>query len=264
MDELENTNINYQYFVQYIKQMPGWESLKILDFGCGNGTVVNLLRQENIDCYGADIFYEGASYENVYKSKLFKDKIIRLIPENGELPFENNFFDIIISNSVFEHIKNKDLVFTNLLLLLNTSGFMYHHFPTREVIREEHIGILLVHWLPKNNVRYLYTVILRSIGFGYFKSGLSVTEWAKKNLEWLDKYCFYDKYTDLFAILTKKYIISHREIDYCRFRAKNNPLLRFILSIDLLKEFYQQIFRRLGFIAIELRHRDTSHEGDMQ
>lgn len=253
MDRLEAANVNHAYFVHYIKRIHDWKCLKVLDFGCGNGEILKLLRQEGIDAYGVDVFYEGASYEALYKTELFQQGIIRKITENGDIPFEDGYFDVIISNQVFEHIQDKGLVLDKLKRVLKQDGFMYHHFPSREVIREGHIGIPCVHWLPKGKLRYIYTVILRSIGLGYFKNGLSVSEWAKEKLDWVDKYCFYEKYADLYRLINKDYSICHREIDYCRFRARNNAILKFILDINLLKGFYEYLFRQLAFMAIELK-----------
>jgi SAM-dependent methyltransferase len=261
MDNLEAQHVNYQYFVHYIKQIPGWDSLKVLDFGCGNGEVVKLLRQEGIDCYGADMFYEGGLYEALYKSELFQKGIIQKISEKGEIPFETGYFDIVISNMVFEHIEDKALSLKALNRVLKDDGFMYHHFPSKDVIREGHMGIPVVHWIPEGKIRYYYAILMRSLGLGYSEKEMSVSDWAKVQLDWLDKYCFYESYQDLYNLFSQENIISHQEIDYCRFRARNSLILRFLLGIDWLKEFYQLLFRRLAFMAIKLRKRRDAAEG---
>ncbi|MEP0854538.1 class I SAM-dependent methyltransferase [Trichocoleus sp. DQ-U1] len=264
MNTIDATDVNYLYFVHYIKQIPGYQSFKILDFGCGNGNIVQLMRSEGIDCYGADVFYSGASYKTLFENELFKNKIIREITENGEIPFEDSYFDIIISNQVFEHINDKESVLKQIERVVKPNGLMYHHFPSKEVIREGHIGIPMVHWMAKGKFRYLYTVLLRGIGLGYFKNGVSISKWAKEKLDWIDKYCFYEKYADIYSLFAGEYIIYHREIEYCRFRARNNSMLKFLLSIELFKEIYQYLFRRLGFMAIELRKRDNCVAVDIE
>lgn len=250
---INGIDVNYAYYIQYVKEVIGDKSLKVLDFGCGNGEMVNLLRQQGIDCYGADIFYEGASFDKVKKDNLFKEGIIREIPPNGSLPFPENFFDLIIANQVFEHIDNKELVLNNLDKILKKDGIIYAHFPSQECLWEGHIGIPLLHWFPKGRTRFIYTIIMRAIGFGYYKNELSFYEFANEKLDWIDKYCFYEKYEDLKRKIELKYNISHREIDYSRFRASDNRLLSFLLSVKPMKELYQIIFRRLAFMAIELK-----------
>ena len=56
---MKTVNINYQYFLFYIKNLPNSEGLKVLDFGCGNGEIVELLRNNGINSYGVDIYFQG-------------------------------------------------------------------------------------------------------------------------------------------------------------------------------------------------------------
>ena len=249
-------NVNYMYFVHFIKQIEGWQTLRVLDFGCGNGEIGMILRGEGVECFGADAFYEGASFESLYKSSLFQEGSIRQI-EGGRVPFEDGFFDVIISNQVFEHIRDKESAFNELCRVLKDDGLMYHHFPTIDSFREGHMGLPFVHWLPKGRLRFLYTALLRSLGLGTFKRRLTVIEWTKHKLDWLDQYCYYEKWKDLHRNLSKDYIVSSHEIEYCRFRARNNSFLRVLLSINCLKGWYEYLFRRFGQVIIELRKRDV-------
>jgi SAM-dependent methyltransferase len=235
-----------------IKSLPNARTLKILDYGCGQGGMVRLLREEGMDCYGVEVCYEGANFDEFRKSDLYRQGILREIPVNGEVPFEDGFFDIILSNQVFEHIADKRTVLRNLKRVLNDNGFMYHHFPSREVMREGHIGIPFAHWLPKGKFRYAYTAFLRSLGFGYYKQNKSIGEWTRFELDWIDSYCFYEPYKSLQAMLDQDFVIAHREIEYCRFRARNNTLLRSLLNIKPMAPVYQRLFRRLGFMALHL------------
>lgn len=249
---LDESNVNYQYFISMIKSLPNARTLKILDYGCGQGTVVRLLREEGMDCYGVEVCYEGGNFDEFRSSDLYRQGILREISENGDVPFEDGFFDVIISNQVFEHIADKHTVLTNLKRVLSDNGFMYHHFPSREVMREGHIGIPFAHWLPRGRFRYAYTAFLRGLGFGYHKKNRTIGEWTQFELDWIDSYCFYEPYRSLQAMLSQDFVISHREIDYCRFRAHNRAALRFLLNIKLMAPVYQHLFRRLGFMALHL------------
>jgi SAM-dependent methyltransferase len=241
------------YFVWFIKQIPHFENLKVLDYGCGRGEIVELLRREGVDCYGADVCIEGGSYPELFESELFRNGTIRAIDESGFVSFENNYFDVIISNQVMEHVPDKDSTMRSLDRVLKSSGIMYHHFPSREVIREGHIGIPMVHWLSKSKFRYYYTITLRRLGLGYFKDQGDHKCWTLEKLAWIDNHCFYEKYPVTYHRLAEHYSVSHREIDYCLFRSRDNRFVHWMLGIRYLKEFYQHIFRRFGFMAIELR-----------
>ena len=85
---------------------------RILDFGCGAGEIVWNLIEKGLDAYGCDMT-EGAT---MMKDPVFpvgslngeeKLKVISLNPYR--LPFEDNFFDIVISNQVFEQLTNLDI-----------------------------------------------------------------------------------------------------------------------------------------------------------
>ena len=52
-------NTNYQYFLSYIKRLPNYKKLRILDYGCGSGGIVKILRVNKINCYGIDIYHKG-------------------------------------------------------------------------------------------------------------------------------------------------------------------------------------------------------------
>lgn len=248
-------NVNYAFFVAYIKSLPDYQNLKVLDYGCGRGIIVERLRREGVECYGVEAFYEGSMLQEVREGALFREGTIREIPPSGELPFPDHFFDVIISNQVFEHVEDLESVMSHLTRVLKPGGLMRHHFPAREVIREGHIGIPFVHWLPKGRLRFLYTAALRGIGFGYFKLDKPTTQWTLDELNWLDNFCYYRPYKSLYRLFSRDYDVSHHEIDYCRFRARNRPVLRFLLGIEPLHGIYERIFRRLAFMVIQLRKR---------
>jgi hypothetical protein len=59
------------------------------------------------------------------------------------------------------------------------------------------------------------------------------------------------------SLFSKEHLVFNDEINYCRFRARNNLILRALLGMDFMKEIYQRLFRRLGFVTIELRKRNV-------
>ena len=80
------TDPNYVYLVRYVEALGLPPDAKVLDFGCGNGALVKLLRERDVDCYGVDVFYGGASFEAVRNSELFRDDIIRRVPSERFAP----------------------------------------------------------------------------------------------------------------------------------------------------------------------------------
>ena len=250
-------NVNYRYFVEYVgeaaRARPG---LRVLDYGCGGGEMVALLRREGIDCRGCDIFYAGADYPDPELAKQQEDGIVREIPADGILPFDDDSFDLVISNQVFEHVEDLELVMRELGRVMSPRGRMYHHFPSREVLREAHIGIPLAHRLRPGRLRYMWTLGLRRLGLGTHKhENPDPRAWARFKLDWLDRYCTYRPYRELVEIFSREHDIRHRELDYCRFRARGRGALSRILAVPWLARPAERTFRRVAFMAIELDRR---------
>jgi SAM-dependent methyltransferase len=248
-------DVNYRYFVHYVTELSGFDAPRVLDFGCGNGFLVRLLRQGGVECYGADVLYGGAQYDALAESGYLDTHTVREIVD-GRLPFDDKFFDVVVSNQVFEHVEQLDETIDELYRVMDDDGVGYHHFPSREVVREGHTGIPLAHRLTRSQFRYQYALACRRLGLGCNKGDLAPEVWAQIELEWIDRYCFYRPYAILRAAFERRFVIRHRETDYCRFRARSR-VNQFALRIDAFSGIYERLLRRLAFMALELRKRAT-------
>src|SRR4051812_27299202 len=96
-------DVNRRYFVHYAKRVvaPG---ATILDYGCGTGELVQLLRAAGFDAYGVDIRWPGGDYGQIDASELGRSGVLRYYEEGGRLPFDDDTFDLIVSDQVFEHV----------------------------------------------------------------------------------------------------------------------------------------------------------------
>jgi SAM-dependent methyltransferase len=254
-------DVNRRYFVDYVRSTIG--EGRVLDLGCGAGEVVRLLRAEGIECHGADVFYDGAEDRRDPRlARMIEEGIVREIGPAGRLPFEDDSFDLIVSDQVLEHVEDLEGVLDELDRVLRPGGTMYHHFPSREVLREGHIGIPLAHRLPRNRLRTGYTHLLYRCGFGTHRDARpTASQWVAWKLDWIDRYCVYRPYRVLRRSFDRRYLVRHREIDYCRFRAGGRPLLERLLGVEVLVPFHQRLFRRLAFMALELRPRPVPTPG---
>jgi hypothetical protein len=105
--------------------------------------------------------------------------------------------------------------------------------------------------MPAGRARYAYTYLLRRLGFGYHKDERPASQWTADSLAWIDSYCFYRPYRELMAVLGAEHSVRHRELEYCRFRARG--VVSRALNVDRLRPVAERLFRRLGFMALELR-----------
>jgi SAM-dependent methyltransferase len=59
--DFDETNVNRQYFLWYVNSL-GNPGARVLDFGCGSGKVVRILRRAGYDAMGVDVRWPGADF----------------------------------------------------------------------------------------------------------------------------------------------------------------------------------------------------------
>lgn len=102
--------------------------ISILDVGCGDGTLGNLLREKINDTYivGCDI-----SEKSVELSRPFYDKVYQINIEEDNLKekIEKNGFDYIICVEVLEHLMYPEVILKKSKELLSKEGHIIVSFP---------------------------------------------------------------------------------------------------------------------------------------
>jgi SAM-dependent methyltransferase len=248
--------INYLYFRHYVQSLPRAAELRVLDYGCGAGEVVELLREAGLQAEGCDVYYEGgSSLDSSLAQELMRAGHLRSIDEQSDLPYPPGTFDVIIANMVFEHVRDLEAVLRRLRRVLKVDGHILAHFPTQEVMREGHIGIPFAHRLRRGSrLRYFYTLGLRRLGLGYFKDQVpSPKGWTDRHLSWIDHYCFYRSMPEVRRIFAGHFDVAFNEMQYMCFRAGSRPWLLRLLALPGSVPLWCWIFRRLAFTALQLR-----------
>jgi SAM-dependent methyltransferase len=156
--------------------------IKILDFGCGNGKRVQEFLKLGLNAFGVDV-----NTEISYKDNLaFKCKHIFM--DNYKIPFEDNFFDFVISSSVLEHVKNHQIVFEEIQRVLKFNGYAIHEFPSKYYLpRDPHTAVPFVNFFnPMPEWIFYFFAILgvgRNIKWSVnYNPNNSFIELAKKNI----------------------------------------------------------------------------------
>ncbi len=90
----------------------------ILDVGCYDGTFLSLIKNKNNNFYGLE-----ASDWGVQESRK-KGLRVQQYFFDGEkkLPFENNFFDLVIAGEIIEHIYDTDFFLEEIFRILKPNG----------------------------------------------------------------------------------------------------------------------------------------------
>jgi len=176
---------------------------KILDFGCGLGTNVRELREMGYDAYGFDIYptYGGVDYrEDEQVKPLYEQGILRYVTlDDYSFPFDDDNFDIIISDEVLEHVDDYDMVLKEMYRVTRKGGRSLHMFPSRYRIIEAHC------YVPYSSIiqKYWYLKLWAILGLrNEYQKGLNSSEAAEHNLKTLVTGTNY---------LSKKQIVNHVE-----------------------------------------------------
>lgn len=73
----------------------------VLDVGCGTGTMVSVLLENNFESFGVDLAGLAKYWQ---RRKLSKDRFFIVDHRKFELPFEDNSLDFVFSFGVIEHV----------------------------------------------------------------------------------------------------------------------------------------------------------------
>ena len=98
----------------------------VLDIGCGEGLDLNIIHNNFPNCNMV-----GVDFNTTYFDKLREKKINPqfLNIENQKLPYENEKFDFIIANQVFEHTKELFWINHEIFRVLKTGGHFFLGVP---------------------------------------------------------------------------------------------------------------------------------------
>lgn len=116
-----SSNFDIAFSKQYWIYNNVTEGSRVLDIGCGSGTL-NFLKSKNVYLVGIDLS------ENALKQALLAgyDEVVMC---NGfDIPFPDRYFDFIVSLDVMGHIENeiKDFFLNEWIRLLKDNGVMLH------------------------------------------------------------------------------------------------------------------------------------------
>ena len=91
-------------------------TLKVLDLGAGRGAFTKKLYEMGYDVYACDLYSEIFEFSSVE---------CRKIDITSVFPYEDGFFDAIVSVEVVEHITDHQNFFKETNRILKKNGFLY-------------------------------------------------------------------------------------------------------------------------------------------
>jgi len=137
------------------------KKLKILDFGSGSGTNIEMLSNLG-DVY---VYEKNKEIFNILKLKYGKFRNVKFIENLGK----ENFFDLILAADVIEHIKNDFETIENFYNILNTKGQLILTVPAYDFLMSKKDEVLQ-HYrrYNKKSLQKLITKYFDEIKVSYF------------------------------------------------------------------------------------------------
>ncbi|SFD23618.1 class I SAM-dependent methyltransferase [Clostridium uliginosum] len=104
-----------------VEEINGFKCRKILDVGCGTGTVLSILSKKDSICLaGIDL---SKDMLNIARQKLNKNVELK-IGDSEQLPWYNDIFDAIICTDSFHHYPEPEKVLSEMARVLKDKGHL--------------------------------------------------------------------------------------------------------------------------------------------
>jgi ubiquinone/menaquinone biosynthesis C-methylase UbiE len=127
LDEGTENRGNLQANLQFLQETNLLKkSDKILEIGCGTGSLVNELKTKGFDIAGTDISQEAIAYG----LKKYGDIKLSVQPAE-QLPFPDGSFNVVLSFDLFEHIARVDKHVSEVVRVLTSDGYYLLQTPNK-------------------------------------------------------------------------------------------------------------------------------------
>ena len=135
---------------------------KILDAGCGGGRNLIWFLKNEMEIYGIDKDEDAINYLKAQNNHLNKERF--LVADMTHIPFENNFFDHVISSAVLHFAKSvshfKEMM-NEMVRVLKPRGSLFIRMTSNIGIENKVVPVGNgVYHIPDGSSRFLLTPLL--------------------------------------------------------------------------------------------------------
>lgn len=111
--------------IQLMEDIPKSKGINVLEIGCGAGATLNKIKYlwPNAKTVGVEIVDDVAKLASIYNEIIVGDI------ETLELPYEKDYFDVIICGDVLEHLRDPEAALTKLHKYLKKDGNLLASIP---------------------------------------------------------------------------------------------------------------------------------------
>jgi SAM-dependent methyltransferase len=122
-----------------------WPRLRVLDLGCGPGTIAAYFARLTARVTAVDV--DAETVERA-RARFRSPKLDFITLADPRLPFADGSFDLLIVNHVYEHVGEQNVFFAEVRRVLAPSGLAYLAAAGRWQVIEPHYGLPFLSWLP--------------------------------------------------------------------------------------------------------------------
>ena len=163
----EEKYFSQQYNYELLKSVYNYDfnEKKMLVAGSGTGGECVFFSKKNMQVFGIEPNKEANA---ISKLKIQELGIKNISISEGvleDLPYKNNFFDLIYCYTVLEHVDNVAKSITEMIRVLKPGGFIFICTPDYRQFYEPHYKLPLPMFMPKFLVKILLKLINRPIKF---------------------------------------------------------------------------------------------------
>lgn len=134
--------------LDYIKvnKIKNRKSLRCLDLGGSAGYTAKEMSHHFGRVYVIDIDKNALNYGIQHNSS---PRIKYLYGDALNIPFKDDWFDIVVCNHVYEHVKDSGILINEIKRILKTGGICYFGAANKFWLIEPHHHLPFLSWLPK-------------------------------------------------------------------------------------------------------------------
>ena len=164
---------------------------------------------------------------------------------NLRLPFEDNTFDLVISDQVFEHVLDQVATFRELHRVMRLGGHALHVIPAKYRPIEGHTFVPFGNLLPHRGYQKFWALLgIRN----QFQRGLTANETADHNVFFYVK-CTHYVPTSCYKVVWKKLGFEYRFVSQEYFDSHRRQVMRIVGSLNRVLPIFE-----VGYRILQSRH----------
>jgi len=158
---------------QMLKPLGPPEGLKVLDYGCGDAIMTRYFDDAGFQAHAIDISQTVIDHNR----EILPEVQFELVTPGAPTPFPDNYFDVIFSSEVIEHLYDVDFVFNEFSRMLKPGGRLILTTPYHGVLKNLVIALFYFEQHYSLTWQHIRFYTKKSLGNMCRSHGLNPISW---------------------------------------------------------------------------------------